>query len=208
MALWLECRRAEGAAWVESQQSSLRQWDKELCERLVAGDEDALGELYDQFSAMVYGLAARVTRDWSAAEDITQDVFVRVWEHPEAFDATRGSLRAWLGTITHRRAVDWVRRSEVRQRYSSDAVPQRPETPVPNPEEMAVAGAVAKSVQAAVDALPAQQREAILLAYFDGKTYRQVAETLGTPEGTAKSRLWMGLRRLAERLEAEGVVES
>lgn len=192
---------------MESQQASCRQWDKELHDRLVAGDEAALGELYDQFSAMVYGLAARVTRDWSAAEDITQDVFVRLWEHPEAFDPARGSLRAWLGTITHRRAVDFVRRAEVRRRYASDAVPQRPETPVPNPEEMAVAGAVAKSVQAAVDGLPPAQRDAILLAYFDGKTYRQVAETLGIPEGTAKSRLWVGLRSLAVRLQAEGVTE-
>ena len=198
---------SEGAARVESQQASCRQWDKELHDRLVAGDEAALGELYDQFSAMVYGLAARVTRDWSAAEDVTQDVFVQLWEHPEAFDPARGSMRAWLGTIAHRRAVDFVRRAEVRRRYAGDAVPQRPETPVPNPEEMAVAGAVAKSVQAAVDDLPPTQRQAILLAYFDGKTYRQVAETLGIPEGTAKSRLWVGLRSLAVRLQAEGVVD-
>jgi RNA polymerase sigma-70 factor, ECF subfamily len=78
-------------------------------------------------------------------------------------------------------------------------------TAAPDPEETAVAGSVAKSVQAAVDDLPAAQRDAILLAYFDGQTYRQVAETLGIPEGTAKSRLWLGLRRLAVRLEAEGI---
>jgi RNA polymerase sigma factor (sigma-70 family) len=77
--------------------------------------------------------------------------------------------------------------------------------PTPDPEETAVTGAVAKSVQAAVEDLPAAQREAIRLAYFDGPTYRQVAETLGIPEGTAKSRLWQGLRRLADRLQAEGI---
>jgi RNA polymerase sigma-70 factor (ECF subfamily) len=180
-------------------------WDRNVCERLVAGDESALGELYDQFSSLVYGLAARVTRDWAAAEDITQDVFVRVWEDPEAFDHTRGTWRGWLGTMTHRRAVDWVRRAAVRHRRAADAPPPQP--PAPDPEEVAVAGTVAKSVQAAVDDLPAAQRDAILLAYFDGKTYRQVAETLDIPEGTAKSRLWLGLRRLAVRLEAEGMME-
>jgi RNA polymerase sigma factor (sigma-70 family) len=187
---------------VEQRQSSNQRWDEEVCERLVAGDEAALGELYDEFSPLVYGLAARVTRDWAAAEDITQEVFVRVWEDPQAFDPARGTWRGWLGTMTHRRAVDWVRRGEVRRRRTADAAPP---PAAPDPEETAVAGSVAKSVQAAVDDLPAAQREAIRLAYFDGQTYRQVAETLGIPEGTAKSRLWLGLRRLAARLEAEGI---
>jgi DNA-directed RNA polymerase specialized sigma24 family protein len=99
---------------VEQSRSSSPRWDREVCDRLVAGDQAALGELYDEFSPLVYGLAARVTRDWAAAEDITQDVFVRVWEDPRAFDPARGTWRGWLGTITHRRAVDWVRRSVVR----------------------------------------------------------------------------------------------
>jgi len=187
---------------VEQRQSPHPRWDEELCERLVAGDEAALRELYDEFSPLVYGLAARVTRDWAAAEDISQEVFVRVWNDPRAFDPARGTWRGWLGILTHRRAVDWVRRSAVGRRRTAEAAP-----PVagPDPEEAAVAGSVAKSVQAAVDDLPAAQREAIRLAYFDGQTYRQVAETLGIPEGTAKSRMWTGLRQLAARLEAEGI---
>ena len=100
-----------------------RPWDQEVCERLVAGDEAALGELYDELSPLVYGLAVRVTRDWAAAEDITQDVFVRVWNDPRAFDPARGTWGAWLGTMTHRRAVDWVRRSAARQRRTADATP-------------------------------------------------------------------------------------
>jgi RNA polymerase sigma factor (sigma-70 family) len=195
-------RNPKGAAWVEQLQSSHPRWDREVCERLAAGDEAALGELYDEFSPLVYGLAARVTRDWAAAEDITQEVFVRVWEDPQAFDPDRGTWRGWLGVMTHRRAVDWVRRSAARHRRSAAAAPP---VAAPDPEETAVAGSVAKSVRAAVDDLPAAQREAIHLAYFDGQTYRQVAETLGIPEGTAKSRLWLGLRRLAARLQAEGV---
>jgi RNA polymerase sigma factor (sigma-70 family) len=150
----------------------------------------------------VYGLAARGDPRLGGRRDITQEVFVRVWEDPQAFDPGRGTWRGWLGTMTHRRAVDWVRRGEVRRRRTADAAPP---VKAPDPEETAVAGSVAKSVQAAVDDLPAAQREAIRLAYFDGQTYRQVAETLGIPEGTAKSRLWLGLRRLAARLEAEGI---
>jgi RNA polymerase sigma factor (sigma-70 family) len=198
----MTCPEPKGAAWVEKLGSSHPRWDKEVCERLVAGDEAALGELYDELSPLVYGLAVRVTRDWAAAQDITQEVFVRVWRDPQAFDPARGSWRRWLATMTHRRAVDWVRRSAVRHRRTADAAPP---IATPDPEETAVAGSVAKSVQAAVDDLPAPQREAIRLAYFDGQTYRQVAETLGIPEGTAKSRLWTGLRGLAARLEAEGI---
>jgi RNA polymerase sigma-70 factor (ECF subfamily) len=198
----MTCPEPKGAAWVEQLQSSHPRWDKEVCERLVAGDEAALRELYDECSPLVYGLAGRVTRDWAAAEDITQEVFARVWEHPQAFDPSRGTWRGWLGTMTHRRAVDWVRRSAARRRHTAEAPPP---IAAPGPEETAVAGSVAKSVQAAVDDLPAAQREAIRLAYFDGQTYRQVAETLGIPEGTAKSRLWQGMRRLAARLQAEGI---
>jgi RNA polymerase sigma-70 factor (ECF subfamily) len=198
----MTCPEPEGAARVEQLQSSHPRWDKEVCQRLAAGDEAALGELYDEFSPLVYGLAARVTRDWAAAEDITQEVFVRVWENPQAFDPGRGTWRGWLGTVTHRRAVDWVRRSAARRRHTAAAAPPMA---APDPEETAVAGSVAKSVQVAVDDLPEPQREAIRLAYFDGQTYRQVAETLGIPEGTAKSRLWQGLRRLADRLQAEGI---
>jgi RNA polymerase sigma factor (sigma-70 family) len=180
-------------------------WDKEMCDRLVAGDEAALGELYDQYSSLVYGLAAKVTRDSAAAEDITQDVFVRVWQDPQVFDPERGTWRAWLGTITHRRAVDWVRRSTTHRRYTAVAAQQQP-TPPPNPEEAAVAAATAKSVKAAVDDLPTAQREAIMMAYYEAKTYRQVSETLGIPLGTAKSRIWQGLRHLADRLQGEGVM--
>jgi RNA polymerase sigma-70 factor, ECF subfamily len=145
---------------VEQPPSSHPRWDREVCERVVAGDEAALAELYDEFSPLVYGLAARVTRDWAAAEDITQEVFVRVWEDPQAFDPARGSWRGWLGTITHRRAVHWVRRSAVRRRRTADAAPP---IAAPDPEESAVAGSVAKSVQAAVDDLPAAQRAATTL---------------------------------------------
>lgn len=182
------------------------QWERTTRDRLIAGDDGALNEIYDQFSSFVYGLALRVIGDARAAEDVSQDVFVTVWERPDAFDPDRGSLRTWLGTLAHRRAVDHVRREEARRRRAiKDA--SRPET-TPDVEEMAMALVTAERVRSALAMLPDEQRRAIRLAYFGGKTYRQVAEVLGIPEGTAKSRLRLGLRRIAAVLETETVARS
>ena len=182
------------------------QWERTTRDRLVAGEEGALNEIYDQFASFVYGLAVRVIGDARAAEDVSQDVFVTVWERPDAFDPERGSLRTWLGTLAHRRAVDHVRREEARRRRAiKDAA--RPET-TPDVEEMAMALVTAERVRSALATLPDEQRRAIQLAYFGGKTYRQVAEVLGIPEGTAKSRLRLGLRRIAAVLDTETVARS
>jgi RNA polymerase sigma factor (sigma-70 family) len=177
-------------------------WEHDVRDRVVAGDDAALREVYDQYASFVYGLAARVIGDARAAEDVSQDVFVAFWQRPAAFDPARGSLRTWLGTLTHRRAVDYVRREEARRRRT-ERVASRAVT-APDVEEMATALLTAERVRAALDLLPPDQRRAIQLAYFGGKTYRQVAETLGIPEGTAKSRLRLALRRIADALEAEG----
>lgn len=177
------------------------EWEGEARARLVAGDESALTEVYDQFSSFVYGLALRVIGDARAAEDVSQDVFLSVWERPDAFEPTRGSLRTWLATLAHRRAVDYVRREEARRRRAQREASRAVATP--DVEEMALALVTAERVRTALDTLPDEQRRAIHLAYFGGKTYRQVAEVLGIPEGTAKSRLRLGLRRVAETLESE-----
>jgi RNA polymerase sigma factor (sigma-70 family) len=177
-------------------------WEHAVRERVTAGDDTALGEVYDQYASFVYGLAVRVIGDIRAAEDVSQDVFVAFWERPAAFDPERGSLRTWLGTLTHRRAVDHVRREEARRRRAEREASRA--VAAPDVEEMATALLTAERVRAALDLLPPDQRRAIQLAYFGGKTYRQVAETLGIPEGTAKSRLRLALRRIAGALEAEG----
>jgi RNA polymerase sigma-70 factor (ECF subfamily) len=177
------------------------QWERTTRDRLIAGEEAALTEIYDQFASFVYGLALRVIGDARAAEDVAQDVFVGVWERPDAFDPDRGSLRTWLGTLAHRRAVDHVRREEARRRRAIKEA-SRPDT-TPDVEEMAMALVTAERVRSALATLPDEQRRAIQLAYFGGKTYRQVAEVLGIPEGTAKSRLRLGLRRIAGALEHE-----
>jgi RNA polymerase sigma-70 factor (ECF subfamily) len=167
--------------------------------RLVERDEAALGEVYDQFSSFVYGIAFRVIGDARAAEDVAQDVFLKLWESPGGFDPGRGSLRTWLGTLAHRRAVDHVRREEAKRRTAQRDAARSPVAP--DVEEMAMALVTAERVRAALATLPEEQREAIQLAYFGGRTYREVAQQLGIPEGTAKSRLRLGLRRVAGVLE-------
>ena len=179
------------------------EWELAVRDRLVAQDHTALSDLYDQFGSYVFGLAARVIGDRHAAEDVTQEVFLSLWERPEAFEPARGRLRTFLGTLAHRRAVDVVRREEARRRRAArDAATTMP---IPDVGELAMAIVTAEQVRAEVNRLPADQRAAIELAYFGGRTYRQVAAELGIPEGTAKSRMRLGLGRIAQALEAQGV---
>src|SRR5437867_2975662 len=104
-------------------------WEHEVRDRVVAGDDAALREVYDQYASFVYGLAARVIGDRKAAEDVSQDVFLAFWERPAAFDPERGSLRTWLGTLTHRRSVDYVRREEARRRRAEREASRAVATP-------------------------------------------------------------------------------
>ena len=181
-------------------------WEHDVKARLVAHDPAALSEMYEQFGSYVFGLAARVIGDRRAAEDVTQDVFLSLWERPEAFDPERGRLRTFMGTLAHRRAIDHVRREEARRRRSArDAASV---LPIPDVDELAIAIVTAEHVRAEVERLPAEQREAIELAYFAGRTYRQVAQELGIPEGTAKSRMRLGLRRISDALAAKGMQHS
>jgi RNA polymerase sigma factor (sigma-70 family) len=181
-------------------------WEYEVKARLVSKDAAALTELYDQFGSYVYGLAARVIGDRRAAEDVTQDVFLSLWERPDAFEPERGRLRTFVGTLAHRRAIDYVRREEARRRRAArDAAAN---LPIPDVDEMAMALVTAEHVRAEVERLPTEQREAIELAYFGGRTYRQVAEELGIPYGTAKSRMRLGLRRIADALAAQGMEQA
>lgn len=175
--------------------------DAVLLARIQAGDGVALGVAYDEHANLVYGVARRVTRDEQLARDITQDVFTYLWELPGRVDLRRGSLRAYLAVVAHRRAVDEVRRSERRSRTEAALAL----APVQDGPEAGVVDAAAlawraRRLVAGLAELPAEQRTALELAYYDGLTYRQVAETLGIPEGTAKSRLRLAMTRLRAML--------
>jgi RNA polymerase sigma factor (sigma-70 family) len=174
--------------------------DVRMRDALVAGSERALAEAYDAFGPSVYGIALQVTRDRGAAEDITQDVLVELWRRPERFDPHRAPLRGWLCMIARRRAIDWVRRHQVRESARWAAAAPEPALV----EDELIASTAYKQVRKAVDDLPAPHRQAILLAYYDGLTYREVARALRIPEGTAKWRLRSGLRRIGEQLRADG----
>jgi RNA polymerase sigma-70 factor (ECF subfamily) len=181
-------------------------WDRELAQRLVAGDEQALELAYDQYGAIVYGIARRVSGDASVASDVAQDVFVQLWERPDRFDPERGSLRTFLAVLARRRAIDVIRRREASNRREERVGAQRPTSP-PNVEEAATAMVVGEKLRDAVAKLPADQQRAIELAYYRGLTYCEVAAELGIPEGTAKSRLRTALARLAQALRGEGEVQ-
>jgi RNA polymerase sigma factor (sigma-70 family) len=179
-------------------------WETGLAARISRGDHAALAEAFDQFSPFLCALARRVTGDRVAAEDVVQEVFLRLSERPEAFDAGRGSLRAFLRVMAHRRAVDWVRREAAAHRRQQDPRSASGQL-APDVAEAAAAMVLAERVRAAVHALPVDQRDAVRLAYFGGRTYRQVAEILGISEGTAKSRLRLALVKLYVALQDDDV---
>jgi len=174
--------------------------DEALVALVARGDDDALGELYDRLGALAYGLAVRIVRDRTIAEEVVQDAFLAAWRSATRFVADRGKARAWLLTIVHRRAVDAVRREEHRR-----AEPLEPSTNAADAgaEQEAWLHLERERVRAAVSQLPDPQREAIELAYFGGFTQSELADTLGEPIGTIKSRTFSGLRRLRELLADE-----
>ncbi|MFC5910771.1 sigma-70 family RNA polymerase sigma factor [Streptacidiphilus monticola] len=175
-------------------------WDQQIQRRLARGEESALGELYDQFAPLVHGLAQRVLDDQDAAEQITREVFAHVWAHPEGFDAARGSMRSWIGTLTHRRAVERLRRERGLDVPAEGAGP----TECAGAEEEVLAAATAARVRYVVTGLPQALRETLLLTYFGGRTYEQAAHELGISPDVAKHRMRLGLQLLATALESGG----
>jgi len=169
--------------------------------RLAAGEPDALSEAYRQYAGLVLGLSRRVLRDETLAEDVTQEVFLFLWQHPERFDGSRGSLRSWLGLLAHRRAVDRVR-SESRH-TARDARSEPMDSITSDVDDYLHANWLSGRVRDAIDKLPSEQRQAIVLAYFGDRTYRQVAVELALPEGTVKSRVRLALRRLDALLRSD-----
>ena len=174
--------------------------DARIRDGLVAGSARTLAEVYDTYGPVVYGLALHITRDRGAAEDIAQDVFVDLWRRPERFDPQRASLRGWLSMIARRRAIDWIRRRRTQQ----DLILAALDLVSTGYEDDVLVSTARKQVRKAVADLPTPHRQAILLAYYHGLTYREVAKALSIPEGTAKWRLRNALRRIGEQLAAEG----
>ena len=170
---------------------------------MAHGAEEALAELYDRFGGVAYGVAQRILRDPALAQDAVQDAFLAAWRTAAAFDPARGNASTWLLTLVHRRAVDLVRREERRRADVLDET--APVASGDSTDEAAEIRAQRRTVQAALKQLPQEQREALELAYYGGLSQSQLAERLGIPLGTVKSRMFTALAALRGLLaEQEG----
>ena len=180
--------------------------DEALVALAARSEQSALAELYDRYGRPAYGLALRVLRDESLAEDAVQEAFLTVWRTAARFVPEKGKASTWILTLVHRRAVDVVRRE---QRRRTDPLERAPEPAGGDGvEEEAWVRLQRERVQAALSQLPDQQREALELAYYGGFTQSELAERLGQPIGTIKSRMFAGLARLRELLADPGMETS
>lgn len=179
--------------------------DHDWSQRLIAGDEGALREAYREYAPKVLGLALRVLGNAALAEDVMQDVFVRLWEHPDRFDPHRGRLGSYLLAMTHSRAVDRLRAEGSQRRRLEAAAREHVEPARVDPADASEAADSGSAVRRVLAELPNDQRVAIEMAYFGGLSYRDVAVALAEPEGTVRYRIRAGMQKMRAALQAEEV---
>ncbi len=183
----------------------MTQPDSALVERIMAGDEGALSALYDRYSGMLYAMLLRILKDTGAAEEVLQDLFLQLWRGAARFDASRGSLGGWLLVIGRNRALSRLRGKQRREfvpddidGFSLDAVPSSEDL-----ENEAARMQLMTRLRGALAALPAEQREAVELAYFEGMTQTEIAARTGSPLGTVKSRVRAAMQTLKQLFDDE-----
>ena len=176
--------------------------DEALVLLAARSEQSALAELYDRYGRIAYGLARRIVRDEALAEDVVQEAFLVLWRTAARFVPERGKASTWILTLVHRRAVDVVRRE---QRRRTDPLGEESERGSAGADEDAWLRFERERVQEALAKLPDQQREALELAYYGGFTQSELAERLGQPLGTIKSRMFAGLARMRELLAEPGM---
>lgn len=180
-----------------------------LIARCAGGDQGALATLYDATAAQVNGLALRILGDRELAEEITGDVFLQAWRSAASYDAQRGSPIAWLLTMTRSRAIDRLRATAGDRRQTAPfELGLRAAAQEPGPEETSNLAQRGRFVRAALDRLSREQREAIELAFYGGLSHGEIADALGAPLGTVKTRIRLGMGRLREALAARGGIAS
>lgn len=198
---WLPLSHPRATGTVERmRQQAPRQELAIAMTRIAAGDEVAFARLYDATSRTVYGIVLSVLRDRAQAEEVAQEVYVEAWRSAPGYDAHLGSPTAWLNTIAHRRAIDRVRSAERstardQRHYEAEGMNHSADT-----ADLVVRADEGQRVRQALAGLPEAQRTALQLAYFEGRSYREVAELLGVPLGTVKTRIRDAMKRLKRQL--------
>jgi RNA polymerase sigma-70 factor (ECF subfamily) len=169
---------------------------------MARGEESALAELYLSTSGLVYGLVLRIVRDPATAEEVTLEVYLQAWRTAKSYQTGRGSVTAWLAIVARSRALDWRRSRQARGLRGSENIDELPEIAdaAPSPEWTMVTSAQSHAVRRALNALPPEQRTAIGLGFYSGMSHAEIAEHLGLPLGTVKSRIRMGMSKLRELL--------
>ena len=176
--------------------------DIELLHAVARGDEAALARLYDAYRVILFGLLVRILNSREEAEDILQDVFIQVWRLAKDFDENRGRPFTWLVTLARSRAIDRIRQIGARQRLATGAAQEQIDT-VSDALSDTIKVAQQKTVQQALAELPDEQRDALVLAYFEGLTQSEIATKLNTPLGTIKTRMRSGMIKLRALLGSQ-----
>lgn len=178
--------------------------DDALIQSIASQKPDALGELYNRYSRLIFSIAYNSVGSSETAEEITQDVFLRVWRRASTYDPDKSKVSTWLTSITRYRAIDVLRRWGVRVEQNSipwDSLTTNQEPLLDsNPEEKAAETIRLERIRAEIAALPPEQQQALALAYFQGLTHSEIAEVLGDPLGTVKTRIRLGMQKLREAL--------
>jgi len=171
--------------------------DEQLVNALMRGESWVMAALYDRYARLVFALAFKILNDRAAAEETVQEVFVKVWRRAKDFDASRGKFSSWLTGIVHHHAIDELRRRRVRPAATEDetAAFDVPDGG-PAPHDLAVQSFERQRIRGALSAIPPEQRRAIEMAYLEGLTQQEIADALGEPLGTIKTRMRLGMQKL------------
>lgn len=182
--------------------------DPDLAAALVAGSQDALAELYDRYAPLAYGVALRVLGDPARAEDAVQEAFMRIWNNAASFDAQRGSLRAWLLTAVRNRSIDYLRGRAGHERHELELQPELAEaSPRSDPWRQVSLSMERSAVLEALSSIPAEQRQAVELAFYGGYSHREIADMTRVPLSTVKGRMRLALEKLSSYLQGRGLVD-
>lgn len=192
----LEARRTQKGERLSSTDLKATSPDLSLVSAIRAGDQGAMAALYDRYSSVVYSVALRVLGETGAAEDVLQDVFLQLWRNPSAFDASRGNLAAWLAVISRNRAIDALRKRKPESDIEDVVLSVAPDL-----AGEAERSRVAAKVRGVLGTMPAPQRSALEMAYYEGLTHTEIAAKTGEPLGTIKTRIRAGLTALRKAFQ-------